>query len=137
MKTQLNATTTRILGSPVPGDAPWTELPFPTYWVDHFPSSSSALPQFMAVVHDEDQRALWLEAVDDLDDALSKALAAAQSEDTGRAVVYRYLVARGAADVNSASKYSILIDGYYDLSTTGIATWVSALEVADASPLTS
>lgn len=134
MKTQLNMTDTRVLGSPSPTHAPWAEFPFPAYWVDHFPSSSSSLPEFMAVVYDEDQSALWLEAISDLDDALTKALERTKAEGAAHAVVYRYAIAPGALDANSPSEYSVLIDGYYDLSAAGFAHWVSAVEIADTPP---
>lgn len=121
----------------MPGDEPWTELPFPTYWVDHLPSTPSAQPQFLAVVYDKEMHALWMDDDEELDVALSKALASAKLEGGDSAVVYRYLNARGSAGANAASKDSYLIDGYYELSTPGFATWISALEVADDCPRTS
>ncbi|MCG7308341.1 hypothetical protein [Brachybacterium sp. ACRRE] len=84
---------------------------------------------------DKEMRALWMDDDEELDVALSKALAAAKSEGGDSAVVYRYVNARGSAGANTASKYSYLIDGYYELATPGIATWISAAEVAGATPL--
>lgn len=136
MNIQPNPGPTRVLGSPLPGDEPWTELPFPTYWVDHFPSASSAQPQFLAVVYDEEMHALWMEDDDELDVAISRAFAAAKTEGGDSAVVYRYLNAHGSAGADTASKYSYLIDGYYELSTPDIATWISAVEVAGTTALT-
>lgn len=69
------------------------------------------------------------DADDELDDALPKALAAARAEGAESAVVYRYLIHWGSPALNTESKYSVLIDGYYELSTLGIAAWVSAAEV--------
>lgn len=131
MSIQPSTGPTRVLGSPLPGDEPWTELPFPTYWVDHFPSASSAQPQFLAVVYDKKMHALWMDDDEQLDVALSKAFAAAKSEGGDSAVVYRYVNARGSAGADTALKYSYLVDGYYELSTPGIATWISAIEVAE------
>lgn len=132
MKKQPTASPANILGSPLPGDEPWTELPFPTYWVDRLPSTSSAQPQFLAVVYDEEMHALWMNDDDEFDVAISRAFAAAESEGGDSAVVYRYVNARGFAGADTASKYSYLIDGYYELATPGIATWISAVEVAGA-----
>ena len=129
LKMRSHPTDANILGSPSLADGPWPEFPYPAFWVDRFPSESSANPQFMAVVYDEERRMLWLDADDELDDALPKALAAARAEGAESAVVYRYLIHWGSPGLNTESKYSVLIDGYYELSTLGIAAWVSAAEV--------
>lgn len=110
--------------------------PSETYWVDRLPSTPSAQPQFLAVVSDEEQHALWQGAGDELDVALSKALAAAHSKAGDSAVVYRYLNARGSAGADTTSKCSCLIGGYYELSTPAITSWVSAAEVAAATSVT-
>src|SRR5699024_3039317 len=49
-KMRSHPTDANILGSPSRTDGPWPEFPYPTFWVDRFPSTSSANPQFMAVV---------------------------------------------------------------------------------------
>ena len=86
-------------------------------------------------MYDKEMHALWMDDDNELDIALSKAFAAAKSEGGDSAVVYRYLNARGSAGADTASKYSYLIDGYYELSTPGFATWVSAVEVAATTPV--
>ncbi|WP_270409595.1 hypothetical protein [Brachybacterium paraconglomeratum] len=129
LKMRSHPTDANILGSPSRADGPWPEFPYPAFWVDRFPSDSSANPQFMAVVYDEERRMLWLDADDELDVALPKARAASRSEGGKSAVVYRYLIHRGSPDPDAATKCSVLIDGYYELSTLGIAAWVSAAEV--------
>ena len=133
-KMRSHPTDATILGSPSRSDGPWSEFPYPAFWVDRFPSESSTNPQFMAVVYDEERRMLWLDADDELDVALPKALAAAQSEGGESAVVYRYLIDQGSPAPDAATKCSVLIDGYYELSTLGIATWVSAVEAATPNP---
>lgn len=134
LNTKSKETPVQILGSPLPDEVPWNEAPFPAYWVNHFPSSITTPPGFMAVAYGENQKPRWLEQFDDQDAALSKALDATRLEQCGQAVVYRYMYSLGKSNASSPSQDAILIDGYFELTPYGLATWVGAIEVSDRTP---